>query len=186
MTELDILARQIGVSERTLRRAFSEGALRAERPTPRTLELDAGEPGYLQRYWRVLAALRGALRTEQNVRFALLFGSTARGDAASSSDVDLLMVMRDSSLIRIADLGAKLEALLDRRVDILALEDAREQPGLLIQATDEGRVLVDREGLWPELQDEVSALRRPAREDARRAKRRALAGIDRMLAGEAG
>ncbi len=135
MTELEILAGQIGANERTLRRAFNEGTLRAERPTPRKLEARrSGEPGYLRRSWGLLAALRGALRTEQNVRFALLFGSTARGDDTASSDIDLLVEMRDSSLPRIAALGEKLEALLDRRIDILTLDDARENPQLLVQA----------------------------------------------------
>jgi predicted nucleotidyltransferase len=183
MTELEILARQVGVNERTLRRAFNEGTLRAARPTPRKLKLDAAEQRYLRRSWGLIAALRAALRTEQNVRFALLFGSTARGDDGASSDVDLLVEMRDSSLIRIADLGAKLEALLDRRVDILALDDARENHRLLVQATDEGRVLVDREGLWPVLQGEADGLP-PHGKETDRAARRALAGIDRMLAGE--
>jgi len=93
--------------------------------------------------------------------------------------------MRDSSLARIADLGAKLEALLGRRVDVLTLGDARENSGLLVQAVGEGRVLVDRENRWTPLRGEAAALRRHAGDDARRAKRRALAGIDRMLADEA-
>ena len=185
MTELELLAEQIGVNERTLRRAFNEGTLRAERPTPRTLQLGAAEKRYLLRSWKLLAALREALRTEQNVRFALLFGSTARGEGRASSDIDLLVEMRDSSFVRIADLGAKLEALLGRRVDLLNLGDARGNPQLLAQAIGEGRVLVDREDRWPSLQGEVGALRRRAREGGRRAKRRALDGVDRMLAGEA-
>jgi len=186
MTELELLARQVGANERTLRRAFNDGTLRAVRPTPRTLKLDAGEMRYLRRSWGLLAALRSALRTEQIVRFALLFGSTARGDDTASSDVDLLVEMRDSSLNRVADLGAKLETLLDRRVDIVTLEEAKENTQLLAQAVSEGRVLVDRENRWAPLQHEADSLRRSAREGARRAKRRALSGIDRMLAGGAG
>jgi len=186
MTELEILARQIGANERTLRRAFNEGTLRAERPTPRKLELEPAEQSYLRRSWGLLAALRSALRTEQNVRFALLFGSTARGDGGASSDVDLLVAMRDPSLVRVADLGAKLETLLDRRVDIVTLDEARENLQLLAQAVGEGRVLVDREGRWRTLGNEADALRRSAQNEARRAKSRALAGIDRMVAGEGG
>ena len=150
-----------------------------------TLKIDAPEMGYLRRSWGLLAALRKTLRTEQNVRFALLFGSAARGDDRASSDIDLLVEMRDSSLSRIADLSSKLEALLGRRVDILPLDEARENMGLLVQAVDEGRVLVDRESRWLPLQDETTALRRRVGDGARRARRRALAGIDRMLAGEA-
>jgi predicted nucleotidyltransferase len=184
MTKLEILAQQIGANERTLRRAFNEGTLRAERPTPRKLELDSAEQGYIRRSWGLLAALRGALRTEQNVRFALLFGSTARGDDTAISDIDLLVEMRDTSLIRIAALGEKLEALLDRRIEIVTIDEAKENTQLLAQAVSEGRVLVDREDRWAPLQNEADPLRRAAREEARRARRRALAGIDRMLGGE--
>ena len=185
MTELQLLAEQIGANERTLRRAFNEGTVQGRRPTPRRLELDAAEKRYLRRSWKLLAALRNVLRTERNVRFALLFGSAARGEDAPSGDVDLLVEMRDSSLIRIADLGAKLEALLGRHVDVLTLDDARRNPQLLVQALGEGRVLVDREGCWSDLQGEAGGLLRRARKDARRAKRRALDGIDQMLSSKA-
>jgi predicted nucleotidyltransferase len=186
MTELELLASQVGVNERTLRRALSEGTLRAKRPSPRKLEIEATEKRYLRRSWKLLAALRSALRTEQNVRFALLFGSAARGEDSAASDIDLVVEMRDPSLARIADLGAKLEALLDRRVDILTLDDARGNSRMLAQALAEGRVLVDREDRWPALRDEAGALQRRAREGTRRERRRALEGIDRMLADRAG
>jgi len=64
MTELSTLAEQVGVSERTLRRAFNEGTLRAERPTPRKLKLGSNEKRYLLRSWKLLAALREALLTD--------------------------------------------------------------------------------------------------------------------------
>ncbi|HET9677747.1 MAG TPA: nucleotidyltransferase domain-containing protein [Solirubrobacterales bacterium] len=181
MTELELLAQQVGANERTLRRALSQGALRAERPTPRKLKISAAEKRYLRRSWKLLSALRTALRTEQNVRFALLFGSAARGEDSPASDIDLLVEMRDPSLARIADLEAKLEALIGRRVDVLALDDARGSSRLLAEALAEGRVLVDRENRWPQLHGEARALRRHARDDTRRSRRRALEGIDRML-----
>lgn len=186
MTELELLAGHLGTNERTLRRAFNQGTLRADRPTPRKLEISAAEKRYLRRSWPLLAALRARLRTEQNVRFALLFGSAARGEDNMGSDVDLLVEMRDSSLARIADLAIKLEALLGRRVDVLTVDDARRNGQLLAQALAEGRVLVDREDHWPELRGEAGALQRRARKGTRRAGRRALKGIDRMLADRSG
>ena len=181
MTELELLARQIGVNERTLRRAFNEGTLRAERPTPRKLTLDAAEKQYLRRSWKLLATLRQALRTEQNVRFALLFGSAARGNDSEESDVDLLVEMRDSSSIRIVDLELKLERLLGRRVDVLTLEDARANPVLMAEAVAEGRTIVDREAHWVRLSSEAEAVNRRARRHLRERSRRALAGIDRVV-----
>jgi predicted nucleotidyltransferase len=182
MTELELLANQISANERTLRRAINEGTLRAERPSPRKFELAATEKQYVRRSWKLLATLRAAFRTEQNVRFAVLFGSAARGEDTAASDIDLLVEMREASLVRVADLGAKLEALLGRRVDVLALEDAGRNPQLLAEVLREGRVLVDREGRWPQLRAEAGAVQRRARESARRATRSALTGIDRMLA----
>ena len=49
-----------------------------------------------------------------------VFGSVARGDDPADSDVDLLVDMDpDRSLLDIVGLGQDLEALLDRRVDVL-------------------------------------------------------------------
>lgn len=181
MTELELLARQIDVNERTLRRAFNEGTLRAERPTPRKLKLDGAEKEYLRRSWKLLAALRVALRTEQNVRFALLFGSAARGDDSEESDVDLIVEMRDASSIRIVDLELKLEELLGRHVDVLTLEDASANPVLIAEAIAEGRTIVDREARWARLSSESEAMDHRARRHLRERSRRALAGIDRLV-----
>src|SRR5207247_9778707 len=110
MTALALLAQQIGVHERTLRRALNEGALRARRPSPRTLDLPLSERDYVRRSWRLLSGLRSALRTEHNVGFALLFGSTARGTDTPDSDVDVLVALRDPGLERVVELGERLTA----------------------------------------------------------------------------
>lgn len=182
MTELRMLADVLGANERTLRRAVNQGTLRAERPTPRRLRISAAEKRYLRKHWPLLAELRAALRTEPNVEFALLFGSTARGDAGAHSDLDLLVRMRDPSLDRVTDLELRLEALIGRRVDVITIEDAQRNPLLLATAVAEGRVLVDRVGLWVELGAEAEALERRARRHDRQQARDALAGIDRLLA----
>ncbi len=182
MSQLAQIAREVGVNERTLRRAIDQGALRARRPSPRTLDLPLSERRYLRRSWSLLAQLRKALRTERNVRFALLFGSAATGADMPASDVDVLVDLRDPSLERLADLNAKLEAALGCRVDVVRLQDAEADPSFLAGVVSEGRVLVDREDLWPRLRRREAALRRRgARRDAERT-RSALAGIDRLLA----
>src|SRR3989304_90204 len=98
MTELAILARDVGVNERTIRRAVNQGTLHATRPTRRALQLPLTERRYVRRSWSLVAALRVALRTEQNVRFALLFGSAATGTDTPASDVDIVVGMADPSL----------------------------------------------------------------------------------------
>jgi len=182
MTQLAQIAREVGVNERTLRRAVNQGALRARRPSPRTLDLPLSERRYLRRSWPLLAQLRRALRTDRNVRFALLFGSAATAAETPASDVDVLVDLRDPSLERLADLAAKLEAALGRPVEVIRLQDVEAYPSFLAGAVSQGRVLADREDLWPRLRRREAALRRRgARQDAERT-RAALAGIDRLLA----
>ena len=181
MNQLTQIADEVGVNERTLRRAVNEGALRGHRPSPRVLDLSLLERRYVRRSWTLLSQLRKVLRTERNVRFALLFGSTAAGSDMPSSDVDVLVELRDPSLERLADLSAKLEAAVGRPVDLIRLEDAEADPSFLAGVISEGRVLVDREDRWSQLlRREAGLRRRGARRDAERTQA-ALAGIDRLL-----
>jgi predicted nucleotidyltransferase len=182
MTELALLAREVGVHERTLRRAVTEGSLRAVRPSPRTLDMPLSEREYVRRSWKLLSALRTALRTEHNVRFALLFGSAARGTSTPGSDVDVLVALRDPRLERIVELSAKLTAATGRRVDVVRLDDAQTEPSFLADVIADGRVLVDREGLWPRLRSREASLRRVGRRGRSERTEAALAGIDRVLA----
>jgi predicted nucleotidyltransferase len=182
MTGLTLLAAEVGVSERTLRRAVREGTLRATRPTPRTLEMSLAERDYIRRRWALISSLREALRTEPNVSFALLFGSAATGMDTQQSDVDVLVDLRDASFERVVDLATKLSELIGRHVDVVELYEAEREPAFLARVVAEGRVLVDREDLWPVLHRREIALRRDgSRQEARRL-RTALAGIDRLLA----
>ena len=91
----------MGVNERTLRRAVNEGVLRASRASPRKLVSPLSEDLYVRSHWPLIAKLRAALRTERNVRFAMLFGSAARGEDAERSDVDVIVDLRDSSYDRV-------------------------------------------------------------------------------------
>jgi len=182
MSGLALLAEEAGVNERTLRRAVSQGTLHGSRRTPRKLELSLSEREYVRRSWGLLSTLRGALRTEQNVRFALLFGSAATGVDTPESDVDVLVDLRDSSFERVVDLSTKLTRIVGRPVDVVELKDAEAEPSFLAQILGDGRVLVDREDLWTRLRCREAGLRRRgSRQDARRLHS-ALAGIDRLLA----
>ncbi len=178
---LTLLAAEVGVNERTLRRAVNLGMLRGVRATSRGLELPLSERRYVRRSWALLSALRAALRTEQNVRLAVLFGSTAAGRDTPASDIDLVVDLGDSSLERVVDLGDKLTAVLGRQVDIVRLEDAETDQLFLADVVAEGRVVVDRAGVWPRLVRREVGLRRRGREHELRRARAALAGIDRLL-----
>jgi predicted nucleotidyltransferase len=181
MKVLETLAKEVGVSERTLRRAANEGTLRTRRPTPRRLEISPAERAYVRRSWPLLSELRRVLRTEPNIRFALLFGSTARGEDTKTSDVDLVVQIREGGLDRTIDLQLKLGRALGREVDVVALEDAKDNLSLLAEIVSEGRVVIDRDQCWPPLRSHEAALRRAAEQAKRRRTKEALAGIDRML-----
>jgi predicted nucleotidyltransferase len=116
------LAADLDVQERTLRRAASQGALRGSRSGPRRLALASGEHDYVRTHWPLISELRRALRTEQGVRLAVLYGSLARGDGDSGPDLDLLVSLggdRPSVAFRLA---SRLERVSGRRVDIARLE----------------------------------------------------------------
>jgi predicted nucleotidyltransferase len=130
----------------------------------------------------LLAALRRALRTERNVRFALLFGSAAEATDIAGSDVDVLVALRDPSIDRIVDLSERLTTAVGRPVDVVRLSDAEGDPAFLADVLDVGRVLVDRDELWRGLRSRGTTLRRHIRDREPERVDAALAGIDRLLA----
>lgn len=184
MNDVALLARDVGVSERTLRRAVHQGTLRASRPIAKRLDLPLSERIYVRRSWPLLSALRAALRTEHNVRFALLFGSAAAGTDTAESDVDVVVELRDPSLERLVDLSTKLTGLIGRPVDVVRLQALATDSAALADVLAEGRVLVDREGVWSRLSRQVPRLQRRGRDEDARLTEAALAGIDRLLVDE--
>jgi predicted nucleotidyltransferase len=158
------LAADLEVEERTLRRAMSQGALRAGRLGPRRLWLAPGEREYLRAYWPLLSALRRALRTEHRVRLAVLYGSLARGDADGGSDLDLLVSFADDRLSAGYELATRLGRVSARHVDVARLERVEvKAPLLLDRVLDEGRVLIDRDGQWDRLCERRFAIAARAR-----------------------
>ncbi len=159
-------AAEVGCSERTLRRHVAGGLLRGRRVARGQLELSHAEGVYLHEHWTLLSKLMSTLRTERDVRLAVLFGSTATGEDTPDSDVDLLIVHRRPEWMTQAGLRIRLRRALGTPVDVVMLEQAEAQPSLLADVLREGRVLIDRDDLWGALQqrrDEILAA--GARED---------------------
>ena len=178
MSAMGELAEQLGADERTLRRS---GVVRIERLSARRARIPASERAYLYEHWPMLSRLRRALRTEPNVAMAVVFGSVARGDDHETSDVDLLVKLRDADPFRAADLEGRLSEAVGRDVQVVSL--AQADASLLAEALKDGRVLVDREQEWPRLQ--ANARRVNARARAQRATlRREAADAARELVGE--
>lgn len=157
MTDLGILALSLGVSDRTLRRAAERGTLRCHRHSPRRLEVHPAEAVYLVRRWPLLHSLVAELRTLPDVRLAVLFGSTARGDDGAGSDLDVLVRFSEPSSLRgRTRLADRLQAAAQRDVQLVSLDDA--SPLVLRDVLRDGRVLVDRDGDWPRLRRRARAI----------------------------
>jgi predicted nucleotidyltransferase len=183
---LDEPAARLGCSERTLRRYINAGLLRGRRVARGQLELSHAEETYLRGHWTLLYKLMAALRTERDVRLAVLFGSTATGEDTPVSDVDLLIVHRRPEWQAQAGLRRRLRRALGTPVDLVALEQAEAQPSLLADVLREGRVLIDRDDRWGALQrrrEEILAA--GAREDelTMARARAAVAAAEERLAG---
>ncbi len=183
--ELSELARELGVDARTLRRAAADGTIRCERISARRQRVKEGERRYAAGHWPLLSTLRSALRTEPNVRLAVLYGSTARGDDTPDSDLDLLVSLGEDRPDAAVKLAVRLERAVGREVDVARLNRIQgTAPLLLLRAIDEGRVVLDRDNEWIALtthRDEIARRARHAH-DARR--RRARASVRELLATE--
>ena len=180
MTELDILAREVGASGRTLRRAATRGAIRCRRPSERKLIIPSPEYDYVRRYWPLLGRLLEELRTLPNVRLAVVFGSVARGEDQAGSDIDLLVALRrDDSRAR-TEVSERLEDAVGRRVQLVGLGEAERSPLLLADVLRDGRVLVDREAEWQRLKRREPSIRRRAREDDRRLEAEAWSALEHL------
>jgi len=156
------ISQELGVSERTLRRAVADGAIRAERPGARRLRISDEERDWVLRHWPTVTRLRKALKTEPSVRLAVLFGSQARGREHRRSDLDLLVEVDTASPGRLAALEERLSAAAGREVQLVSARDAEASPGLMADALRDGRVLVDRDGVWPSLRRRAPQIRRAA------------------------
>jgi predicted nucleotidyltransferase len=163
MTTLDRLARDVGASGRTLRRAAARGLVKSTRPTPKRIEVTPGELRYVRRHWPLLEELVAALRTEPSVRLAVLFGSFARGESHAGSDLDLLVRIERKHDLALARLALRLSDRIGRRVQLVSLEDGQKSSLLLADVLRDGRVVIDRDGDWSRLRRRESAITRDAR-----------------------
>ncbi len=137
--------------------------MHGERLSPRRFRITFREEAYLRSHWELLRALRASFRTEPNVRLAVLFGSTAIGTDDERSDVDVLVVLRDPAVSRLAELTERLSRGVGREMQLIRLSEAETSPVLMADVIEQGRVLVDRDDLWSALKERAPRWRRLAR-----------------------
>lgn len=183
MPELSELAGELGAHARTLRRAAADGTIRCERVSARRQRVEEDERRYAREHWPLLSTLRRALRTEPNVRLAVLYGSVARGEDTRDSDLDLLVSLRADRPDAAVKLAVRLERAVGREVDVTRLNRIQESaPLLLLRAIDEGRVMLDRDGEWTRLKARRSEIAQRARHAHEARRQRARASIRELLA----
>jgi len=90
--------------------------------------------------------LREVLLADERIAYALLFGSTARGDTTPFSDVDVAIGLRSGVRFGAHDIGgliSELEQAVKRDVDVVILNEA--PPGLAYRVFRDGRLLVEKD-----------------------------------------
>jgi predicted nucleotidyltransferase len=111
------------------------------------------------------------------VRLAALYGSAATGEDTERSDIDLLVALDRDSESAFAGLHRRLQDSFGRPVHLVRLDDARQSSSLLADVLDEGRVLIDRDGVWPALQAQTSTITALASQEEANALRLAHATL---------
>ena len=91
---------------------------------------------------KILESIREALQNHGEVKFAYLFGSYARGDEVSSSDVDIAVYFIPSKfdLDRRLSLAHALGKAVHKRIDMVVLNEIKNYD-LLKNIIDEGVVI---------------------------------------------
>jgi predicted nucleotidyltransferase len=180
MTDLDVLAREVGVHGRTLRRAAERGLVRAARRGAREVVIPPSERTYVRANWSLVSRLLEALRKQPNLRLAVLFGSVARGAQRPDSDLDLLVRFRRDDHRARADLVDAVHEASGRRVQLVSVEQAEGAPLLLADVLSDGRVLVDRDRDWPRLKRSERQINSRARAEDERLQRLAWEAPDAL------
>jgi uncharacterized protein len=119
--------------------------------------------------------LGSALQGRPEVRLAFLFGSSVTKGLASANDVDVAVAFAHSvSLLEQCELGARLEEIVGREVDLVDLDEASTllrwevaRSGIVLWARDQreladfrARVPLEYFDLQPFLEREAEGLRK--------------------------
>jgi predicted nucleotidyltransferase len=175
------LARELDVSDRTLRRAVSRELLRGVRRSTNRLEISPQEQAYVRSHWGLLQTLVAALRTEPGVEAAVLFGSVAKGTDSAGSDVDLVVELRGEANTSVPALERRVSRTVGRAVHIVRLQDALADGRFALEIVDYGRPLTDRGEVWATLKHRRASLARKAGAQASAREREMVAAWETLV-----
>jgi predicted nucleotidyltransferase len=94
----------------------------------------------------MLDELRRVTEDEPGIAYALLFGSGGRGALRATSDIDVAVELRPGTPRDAGTLGrlaARLESAVDRRVDLVLMDEAASP--LAYRIFRDGRIIVNRD-----------------------------------------
>jgi predicted nucleotidyltransferase len=175
------LARELDVSDRTLRRAVSSELLHGVRRSANKLDISDDERAYIRSHWDLLKALVGVFRTEPGVEAAILFGSVAKGTDRAHSDVDLAVKLRSKARTFRPALERRVGRAVNRPVHIVLLEDLLANGRFALEIIDHGRPLTDRGEVWASLRRRRATLTRKAIAQATAREREMAAAWETLL-----
>jgi predicted nucleotidyltransferase len=101
------------------------------------------------------------------VSLAVLFGSAAVGEDEQDSELDILVLLRETDVRRLAALSERITQAVSREVQLMRLADAERSAAQILAVLEQGRVLIDRDDSWGQLQARERKLRRAARREER-------------------
>ena len=70
---------------------------------------------------KIVEELKNILAEEENILFAYVFGSYAKGDFHNSSDIDIALYLKEDSFDYYLEIVKKLQSLFDKEIDMVIL-----------------------------------------------------------------
>lgn len=112
---------------------------------------------------KVIAAFIDELKSKNDTRGILMFGSYARGDQRPTSDVDVLVITEEGAWRDVEERDGQMFEMVYASFD-LAKDFYSKNPNDAIQQWTDGKILYDPEGVMEELKNYIFAIREKGRE----------------------
>ncbi len=104
------------------------------------------------------------LKTKEDILGVLIFGSYARGDQRDNSDVDVLVITKNSTLRDVETMDGQAFEMV-----YASLDDAKsfyeKNPDNAVRQWDDGKIVFDKNGEMEELRAYVAAIKKNGKKD---------------------